>query len=450
MRKIYLFISFLLCALSLMAQKNLSADKLFQMGEYALAQEKYAKVLESYPTSSLYLYKYARCADLLGDYPTALAYYAQAGDRYVDKYFYMAEIYLQLWHADEAIEAYQTYQSLLEEPAGNEQYIQQQILWAEKLQRYLRRVERLSVIDSVLVPIDEILQQCVLSSEVGRLQTDSLRGMAYINQREDYKLWSQMVGDTTKLFTSHRLLEDWSEPEQLPATVNFTSEQSAPYLLADGVTLYFAAKDTNGLGGLDIYVSRYNSVTEQYTSPDNIGMPYNSPANEYMLMLDEVQEVGYLATDRFAPEGYVHVYSFALPKHKQYWRGLPTDSLVGYAQLRTFQRSSVAVPSQSLVAEHKDDAIAFVLNDSVVYTSAEDFRSSDAYVMFVEWEALQQKHIGELELLEELRLEYLESSEKRRSELAPTILQLEQKISQYDQHSHNLLQQIRQIEMSAR
>ena len=33
-----------------MAQKNLSADKLFQQGDYALALEKYGNILETYPT----------------------------------------------------------------------------------------------------------------------------------------------------------------------------------------------------------------------------------------------------------------------------------------------------------------------------------------------------------------------------------------------------------------
>ena len=451
MRKLYLFISFFLFACALMAQKNLSADKLFQQGDYALALEKYAKILETYPTSSLYLYKYARCADELGDDATALQYYLQVSDRYVDRHFYMAEIYLQRWNAEAALEAYTTYLSLLEAPADNEAYVQQQMLWAQKLQRYLRRVERMTVIDSVLVPIEHILRQCVLSAEVGRLQSDSLNGMEFINQRGDYKIWSELVDSTHYLYSSHRLLDDWTTPEQLPLTVNFTPAQYAPYVLADGVTLYFAAQDTNGLGGLDIYVTRYNSVKEEYTEPDNIGMPYNSPANEYMLLLDEVQEVGYLATDRFAPEGYAHVYSFILPRTKQYWRGLATDSVVAYAQLRSYLHADDSYSRLYLptITVHSDDAIHFVLNDSIVYTSAEQFLSPEAYVMFMEWENQQIRARQEQQELEMLRLEYMEADEALRQELAPRILQLESNQSLLQQYSQSLLNQIRQIELSA-
>ena len=116
------------------------------------------------------------------------------------------------------------------------------------------------------------------------------------------------------------LLDQWTQPDTLPENINFTSDQCSPYVLNDGVTLYFAAKDSNGLGGLDIYVSRYNMATENYTNPENLGFPYNSTANEYLFVLDEMRQIGYLATDRFAAEGRVHVYSFAISADKQYWR----------------------------------------------------------------------------------------------------------------------------------
>ena len=76
--------------------------------------------------------------------------------------------------------------------------------------------------------------------------------------------------------------------------------QNYPYMLSDGVTLYFASKDTNGLGGYDIYVTRYNTHTNTYTTPENLGFPYNSSANDYLMVIDELQQVGYFATDRFS------------------------------------------------------------------------------------------------------------------------------------------------------
>ena len=455
MRKIYSLILFLACALLAMAQTHSSADKLFQAGDYTAAQEQYGKLLRSYPREALYLYRYARCAQELGDFPTALQYFDKAGDRYMLKYFYLGEIYLQQWHAEAAIEAYNKYLSSLTEPSERESYVAQQIARAEKLQRYLRRVERLEIIDSVLVPLNSslITHGLSLSLEAGRLQYDSLGGIGFTNQRGDHHLWSQRIDSSQVLLSSHRLLDTWTTPDTLPATINFTACQISPYLLNDGVTLYFAAKDPNGLGGLDIYISRYNTATELYTAPENLGFPYNSPANEYMLILDENQGVGYLATDRFAPQGYVHIYSWAIPEQRQYCRGMDPDTLAAYAQLRAFYKAerldnAPSEPSAPSAPSATHDAISFVINDSVIYTSVDDFLSPGARRLFMEWEQLQERLTKEQDQLELLRMQYMQAEETLQAELAPQILQLESDIVRLQERCWALPREIRQRESS--
>ena len=455
MRKIYSLILFLACALLAMAQTHSSADKLFQAGDYTAAQEQYGKLLRNYPREALYLYRYARCAQELGDFPTALQYFDKAGDRYMLKYFYLGEIYLQQWHAEAAIEAYNKYLSSLTEPSEREPYVAQQIARAEKLQRYLRRVERLEIIDSVLVPLNSslITHGLSLSLEAGRLQYDSLGGIGFTNQRGDHHLWSQRVDSSQVLLSSHRLLDTWTTPDTLPATINFTACQISPYLLNDGVTLYFAAQDPNGLGGLDIYISRYNTATELYTAPENLGFPYNSPANEYMLILDENQGVGYLATDRFAPQGYVHIYSWAIPEQRQYCRGMDPDTLAAYAQLRAFYKAerldnAPSEPSAPSAPSATHDAISFVINDSVIYTSVDDFLSPGARRLFMEWEQLQERLTKEQDQLELLRMQYMQAEETLQAELAPQILQLESDIVRLQERCWALPREIRQRESS--
>ena len=459
MRKFYSLILFLACALLAVAQTHASADKLFQARDYATAQEQYGKLLKSYPREALYLYRYARCAQELGDLATAIQYFDKAGDRYMLKYFYLGEIYLQQWHADAAIEAYNKYLSSLTEPNEREPYIAQQMAHAEKIQRYLRRVERVAVIDSVLVPLHQMLLQCSLSPEAGRLQYDSLGGIEFTNQRGDHRLWSQLVDSNQLLLSSHRLLDTWTTSDTLPTTINFTTSQISPYLLNDGVTLYFAAQDSNGLGGWDIYISRYNTATELYTAPENLGFPYNSPANEYMYIVDENQGVAYLATDRFAPQGYVHIYSLAIPEQKQYCRGMTSDSLAAYAQLRAFYKNerSDNVPSEtsklSELSNSSDpsklhDAISFVINDSVIYTSVDAFLSQEAKQLFMEWEQLQERLTKEQNQLEQLRMQYMQAEETLQAELAPQILQLESDIVRLQERCWALPREIRQRESS--
>lgn len=451
MKKILLFIVYITSSIVLLGQTHSSADKLFQGGEYGAAQEAYGALLKRYPTEALYLYRYARCAQELGDDTTAIQYFDKAGDRYKLKYFYLGESYMRLWRVEEAIEAYNTYLSTLKEPNEREPHIAQQIAKAEKLQRYLRRTERIQVIDSVEVALDSMLMVCTLSAEAGTLKLDSLYSTVYTNQRGDRQVRTAMVDSARVLIASHMLLDQWTQPDTLPENINFTNDQCSPYVLNDGITLYFAAKDSNGLGGLDIYVSRYNMATENYTNPENLGFPYNSTANEYLFVLDEMRQIGYLATDRFAAEGRVHVYSFSIPQQKRYWRNISIDSLVAYARLEAFelvQADSLLSIEHVKMAENTDEIGDFclIINDSVVYHALSDFRQSAAKEQYQEWQKANKQYLSEQQQLANLRQQYAVAEEDRKKELTPVILQLEENQSHLFLHCEKLLLTIRKIE----
>ena len=462
MRKFYLVIVFL-CSAAMLVAQNTAADKLFKAGNYKQAREKYAALLKSSPNNSHAIFHYARCSQELGDLKTALEYYRKLPTNYKAKYCPIGDIYVRQLNPDAAIEAYTKYLSLIGKDIEEEPQVAQLIARAEIVQRYLRRVERITVIDSVLVPIDKMLEYCVMSAEAGQLKYEVPSGLEYTNARGDYRLLAKNDGSTQKIYSTHRLIDTWTEPEELPRNINFTSKQSSPYLLTDGVTLYFAAESPEGFGGLDIYISRYNVTTEVYTDPDNIGLPYNSSYNEYMLVLDESQQKGYLATDRFAPAGYVHIYTYLIPKKKQYWKDLESAELIKYAQLRAWDvakdnqvdddeeslSESSVVDSLNMFVEGGAGDFYFVLNDSVVYTVAEQFKSNEAYSLFENWEKAENKiNIDELQL-EDLRKQYFLADEQGREQLTPVIVELECSLYKEKKQNNILLQEIRQKEMSA-
>ena len=69
-------------------------------------------------------------------------------------------------------------------------------------------------------------------------------------------------------------------------------------MLSDGCTFYFASRSEQGLGGYDIFRSYRDSETGEFQNPVNMGLPYNSPADDYMLAIDEYTGAGWWATDR--------------------------------------------------------------------------------------------------------------------------------------------------------
>ena len=457
MRKFYLIISFLLCSAPFFAQSEYVANEQFEAGNYAAAQEEYGKLLRRYPSSALFAYRYARCAQEQGDYPTAISYFEKSGNRYDLKHYHLGEIYLQLGYADEAIAAYEAYLATLNPDSERMTYVKTQLRNAEKLQRYMRRVEKVAIIDSVETSVDSILAYCPLSAEVGRMTCDSLGQIVYTNQRQDRRLWGAKRDSATVLVSSHSLMGQWSVPDTLSEDVNFAEKQAYPYILNDGVTLYFAACDSNGLGGYDIYVTRYNTYTDSYTTPENVGMPFNSPANDYLMLIDEHRNIGYFATDRFSASGRVRIYSFVPTVQKCYWRGLSSDSLVAYAQLRCVVPAQqpverVEADSAQLIAsteEVAENEIFFVLNDSVVYTTLQEFKSTSAQTKYQEWVALQKQQQHDTQQLAALREQYSQSDEEARKKMAPTILHLEQLLSQYNAQSARLIRSCRELETQA-
>jgi hypothetical protein len=66
----------------------------------------------------------------------------------------------------------------------------------------------------------------------------------------------------------------WSAPTHLGIIVNSDAQEYYPVFTRNG-TLYFSSNREGGLGGADIYRSRY--VNGQYTKPENLGEPINSP-----------------------------------------------------------------------------------------------------------------------------------------------------------------------------
>ena len=77
---------------------------------------------------------------------------------------------------------------------------------------------------------------------------------------------------------------DYSRPKNLGKLINTKTADFAPFLAADGKTLYFASFGHDGLGGSDFYVSyRLDDSWMKWTVPKNLGSTINSEHDENYL-----------------------------------------------------------------------------------------------------------------------------------------------------------------------
>ncbi|MBO4955491.1 MAG: PD40 domain-containing protein [Muribaculaceae bacterium] len=181
------------------------------------------------------------------------------------------------------------------------------------------RVEQVAIIDSVTLPLSNLMSLLPLSPESGRLfaptsatlpSTFATESGAFATADGRRFIWSAPgEARTSHLVTGYRLVDGSLEPPaDLGSELHIGNRVDFPYLMPDGITLYFAADGDGSLGGLDIFMSRNNG--DDFLQPQNLGMPYNSPFNDYMMAIDEYSGYGFWVTDRNQIADSVTLYMF--------------------------------------------------------------------------------------------------------------------------------------------
>ena len=87
----------------------------------------------------------------------------------------------------------------------------------------------------------------------------------------------------------------YSEPRSLGAVVNSPGFEFAPWLSADGKTLYFSSLGHQGYGSADVFVSeRLDESWTRWSEPRNLGAPVNGPGfDAYFSLTADGQQAYY-------------------------------------------------------------------------------------------------------------------------------------------------------------
>lgn len=101
-----------------------------------------------------------------------------------------------------------------------------------------------------------------------------------------------------EIWVSHRssTVHEWETPENLGPTVNACGGSYAPFIAADGRTLYYSSGRDGGLGGDDIYMVVQSDG--QWRQAVNVGAPINSPSDDAFLSLPASGDRVYFASTR--------------------------------------------------------------------------------------------------------------------------------------------------------
>lgn len=212
----------------------------------------------------------------------------------------------------------------------------------------LKGVEEVCFIDSFVVDKEKFLDAYKISPESGKLfmydtyfnDSGKEGGTVYETELGNKLYYSEMQPDSTlSILSRNKLLDKWSDGSLLPGSINEAMNADYPYVLTDGITIYYASDGPGSMGGYDIFVTRYNTNTDSYLMPENVGMPFNSPYNDYMYVIDEFNDLGWFASDRYQPEGKVCIYVFIPNSSKQVYNyeGMDPDKMISLAQLHSIK-----------------------------------------------------------------------------------------------------------------
>lgn len=104
------------------------------------------------------------------------------------------------------------------------------------------------------------------------------------------------------LYISQKSNGKWCAPLNLGSTINSAYDEATPFLAEDGRTLYFSSNSTKSIGGFDIYKATFNDFKKEWSKPENLGLPINSPRDDHYFRLSRDGSLGYFSSSR--AEGY--------------------------------------------------------------------------------------------------------------------------------------------------
>lgn len=317
----------------------------------------------------------------------------------------------------------------------------------------LPNTQKIFIIDSTVVDRDKVLDYIPLPKDYGQYvpydkffgKNTGNKSVVFVNGFGNRCYYTELDADSIpRLYMCDKLGDEWGKPVAIKEVNDNFIDISFPYMSSDGQTLYFAGVSAEeGLGRRDIYMTQYDADNGTFMPAENIGLPFNSAADDYAFVSADAHRLAWFATTRRQPAGKACVYTFVPAETRQNYNEeetgrsrltslaaitsiratWPSDDMREryMARLRQLQRTS---PNSVATT---GGSIYFVVDDNNTYTSIDDFRSDETRLEYNRLEKMQSELDEALKNTEKLRKEYHDAISSRKQAIADKIVQLEEK-----------------------
>lgn len=452
-------LAFSFLSIGLSAQTLDEAKALYLDGKFAQAKPIFQKELADKPEDPSLNHWYGVCLYETGGSLLESENHLKiaASKNIQDAFLYLGDIYAKTYRFHDANTEYAKYEKLKRRDKAALAKLETHKENAERFKRFALRTEDIQIIDSLVVDKKQLLSAYKLSPSLGELEYRSGKPetTAFVNGTETKIYYGAEDKGQINLFSEEKLIDGFANPRVMSnSRFGLTGNVNYPSVLSDGVTIYFAAEDLeNGVGGYDLYITRYNMNNDTYLTPERLNAPFNSSFNDYLLVIDEEKGVGWFASDRFQAEGKVCVYTFIPNQKVQMIEGDDEDAIVKRAYISSIADTwkpktdysklrALAKKEGEKAGELKRDFI-FVINDGLVYYELSNFKNENALESFLKARELKENFNSLERQLSELREKYYQGSQSDRHKLSYAILDIEAQLP-------NLQEKIRDFELKAK
>ena len=328
--------------------------------------------------------------------------------------------------------------------------------------KLLQSTAKVMFIDSLVTDADDVLKHIPLSSSCGKISVKKSKDgkgneYFYTNEFEDKRYSSVLKDSCHVLMVEERLGKRWDTAKKVE--LEGVEDIICPYMMSDGVTLYFAAKGgEDSMGLYDIYYTVYDSDSHSFYKPQSLGLPFNSFGDETYYIIDEFNDLGYLVSNRRQPEGKTCIYIFQPTETRETYdvENMPEIELDRLARLKDIKDSqkdeevlksalSRLSAASQVKSTKKKHSFEFIINEKLVYHNISDFRSSANQNQFPTYLIMKNNVETREKQLEDMRAKYHNGNKT----LADRIAQMEVEVFNARQKLNLTEKEIRNTEIQA-
>lgn len=316
------------------AELKTKAASLFATGNYVGAFPLYSQLLSLDPLNPELNYKFAVCL-LYSDRSNTedpIKYLEKLINKIpdVDFFYHLAQAYHSAYFFTDAINNYRKYIQLAGSRANKDYQAERKIVMCQNGIELLRSATELYVLQKSEVDKKAFYRSYNLNDYSGRIlnlpdefltksdQQNNDDKLAYFNPTLNLLFYALDNKNQKDIY--YRVREksgEWLPPIRLNSTINSSYDEDFPVLMPDGKTLYFSSNGHNTMGGYDIFKTVFDSLSQGWSNPVNLGFPFNTPADDVLFISNKEGTTAWFASDRSSQTNKITVYKIGILKKEE-------------------------------------------------------------------------------------------------------------------------------------